>query len=69
MRLTKYREQARLSISALARRADVDDKTVKRAERGEPVQRMKAIAIAQALSEALNRNIDLVDIEGLNIYQ
>lgn len=65
--LKDLRLQARLSIASLATLAGVDRKTIERAERGRPVQDVKAYAIAQALSEKLGREIKLADIEGLNV--
>jgi len=65
--LKELRLEARLSLTQLARLADVDRQTVDRAENGEPVRDFKASAIAQALARQLNREIKLDEIEGLNI--
>ena len=67
--LKQYRLDAGYSYAELARRANVSEPTVKRAENGEPVQEVKAAQIAKALSEKLGRTIRIEDIEGLTIYQ
>jgi predicted transcriptional regulator len=64
--LEDLRLEARLSVSALARKAGVDLKTVKRAIDGENVQKVKAYAILDALSKELARPLKLEDIEGLH---
>ncbi len=65
--LTELRLQAHLSVAELSRRANVDRKTVERAEAGQPVQDVKAYAIVEALSNILGRPIRLDEVEGLNI--
>ena len=67
-KLEDLRLAARLSVSALSRKAGVDMKTVKRAIDGHPVQKVKAIAIIDALAVELHRPLKFEDIEGLNIY-
>ncbi len=66
--LEDLRLSARLSVSALSRKAGVDMKTVKRAIGGQPVQKVKAVAIVDALATELHQSIKLDDIEGLTIY-
>ena len=66
--LEDLRLAARLSVSALSRKAGVDMKTVKRAIDGQPVQKVKAVAIVDALATELHQPLKLEDIEGLNIY-
>ena len=66
--LKEYRLQARLSIAELARRAGVDQGTVKRAESGHPIQEVKAAAIAQAISQALNQQLSIQDL-GIVLYE
>jgi transcriptional regulator with XRE-family HTH domain len=66
--LKELRFEAGYSYSELARRANVSEPTVRRAESGDPVQELKAAQIARALSEKLGRTIRIVDIDGLNIY-
>ncbi len=66
--LEDLRLEARLSMSALSRKAGIDMKTVKRAVDGHPVQKLKAAAIVDALSEVLHRPLKLEEIDGINIY-
>ena len=66
--LKELRFEAGYSYSELARRANVSEPTVRRAESGDPVQELKASQIARALSEKLGRTIRIEDIDGLNIY-
>ncbi len=66
--LEDLRIEARLSVSALSREARVDMKTVKRAIDGKPVQKLKVIAIIDALSKELKRPLKLEDINDINIY-
>ena len=63
----ELRLQARLSVNRLARLADVDYKTAQRADEGQPIQQLKAIALVEALSRELDRPITLNDIDDLNI--
>lgn len=64
--LEDLRLEAHLSVAALSRKAGVDMKTVKRAIDGIPVQKVKAVAILDALSEELGRSIRLNDVDGLH---
>ena len=66
--LKELRIKARLSAEALGRLANVDGKTVTRAENSLPVQELKAIAIVEALGQALGQDLKIEDIEGLTIY-
>ncbi len=66
--LEDLRLEARLSVAALSRKAGVDMKTVKRAIEGENVQKLKAVAILDALSEELKRPLKLEEIEGLHYF-
>ena len=63
--LKQYRFEAGLSLSELARRAGVDVGTVRRAEKGQAVQELNAYKISQALSQSLQKQIEIKDIEGL----
>ena len=65
--IKELRLEARLSIAQLSRLADVDRKTVERAENGEPVQDTKAYAIVKALNARLGQHITLAQVDGLNI--
>jgi transcriptional regulator with XRE-family HTH domain len=67
--LKDLRFQSGLSLSQIARRANVATSTVSRAEQGEPIQELKATQIARALSELLGKRIRVEDIDGLNVYQ
>ena len=62
-RVKEYRLKARLSQSELAKRAGIDDRTVKRAEDGQPIMDVKAAAIADALSEALQTTLTIESLE------
>ena len=64
--LEDLRLEAHLSVAALSRKAGVDMKTVKRAIDGEPVQKVKAVAIVDALSKELERPLKLEEIEGIH---
>ena len=61
-KVKEYRLKARLSQSELAKRAGIDDRTVKRAEEGLPIQDVKAAAIADALSEALQQPLTIDEL-------
>ena len=65
--LKEYREQAGLSISELARRANVDFQTAKKADDQRPVRRIKAIALVRAVSQALGQSLRVDDIDGLQM--
>ncbi len=67
--LKEYRIEANLTLSQLGRLANIATSTVSRAEEGNPVQELKALAIARALSKALRRDIKVNDIQDLTIYQ
>jgi DNA-binding XRE family transcriptional regulator len=58
-RLKRYRLEAVLSQSVLARKANIDWMTVKRAEAGKPIKERKANAIAQEMSKSLGRTISI----------
>ena len=62
-KVKEYRLKARLSQSELGKRAGIDDRTVKRAEEDQPIQDVKAAAIADALSEVLNQTLTIDDLE------
>lgn len=63
----EFRLRARLSVNRLARLADVDYKTAQRADNGEPIQQLKAVALVEALSRELGQQIALSEIDDLNI--
>src|SRR5260370_22569384 len=65
--LKELRLKARLSAEELGRKANITGKTVKRAENGLPVQELKAVAIVEALGQALGQELKPEDIENLVI--
>lgn len=66
-RVKEYRLMARLTTAQLARRAGVDGRTASRAEEGQAIREVQAVAIADALSQALNTTLTAEDL-GINIY-
>ena len=66
--LKELRLKARLSAEALGRLANVSGKTVTRAEEGLPIQEVKAVAIVEALGQALGQQLRVEDVEDLHIY-
>lgn len=66
-KLKELRLQARLSVAELSRLANIDRKTVERAESGKPIQDVKAYALVATLSQHLNRDIQLEDVTDLSI--
>ncbi len=67
MTLTQLRESVPMGIPELARAAGVDDQTIRNAESGQRINIKTARAIAQALSDALGRTIQVQEIEGLQV--
>ena len=67
-RVREYRLRAKLTQAELARQAGVDNRTVSRAEEGQAVREVQAIAIAEALSNALGMSLSVEDL-GINVYQ
>jgi len=67
MTLTELRESVPMNIPELARAAGVDDQTIRNAESGQRVNVKTARAIAEALSNALRRSIQVRDIDGLQV--
>jgi predicted transcriptional regulator len=67
--LREIREEAGLSVSDLAKRADVDYKIVKKAdESGGSIHRFKALALVKALNQELGTEYGLEDIDGLTLH-
>lgn len=67
--LQEMREEAGLTISDLSKRAEVDYKTVKKAdERSGSVHRFKALALVNVLNQELGTTYELEDIEGLTLH-
>ncbi len=67
MTLTELRESVPMSVTELARAAEVDDQTIRNAESGQRVYVKTARTIAQALSDALGRTIRVQEIDGLQV--
>jgi len=67
MTLTELRESVPMGIPELARAAGVDDQTIRNAESGQRVNIRTARAIAQALSDALGRTVQVQEIDGLQV--
>ena len=65
--LKELRLEARLSVNALAKLAQVDRATIDRAEAGSPIYDYTGAAIVQTLAKQLGRTIRLQDVDGLNI--
>ncbi len=67
MTLKEYRVKLGWSINHLAKEAGVARQSVVSAEAGEVITAATAKAIADALSKAYKRSINVTDIDGLNI--
>lgn len=67
--LKDLREQSGLSISELARRANVDYKTAKKADDSAgSVQRLKAIALIRVINHELGTSLKPEDVDGLEVH-
>ena len=67
--LREIREEAGLSISDLAKRAEVDDKTTRKADEGSgSIHRLKALALLNVLNQELGTEHELEDIDGLTLH-
>lgn len=67
-KVREYRLRAKLTQAELARQAGVDNRTVSRAEEGQAVREIQAVAIAEALANALGIDLSVEDL-GINVYQ
>ena len=67
MTLQELRESVPMGIPELAKVANVDAQTIRNAEAGQRIYAKTARAIAEALSEALGRTIQVRDIDGLQV--
>jgi transcriptional regulator with XRE-family HTH domain len=67
MTLTEYRENLAWSLPELARKANIDDQTLRKAEQGGRITARIARQIAEALSEGYGRTIRVQDIEGWDV--
>ena len=67
--LREIREEAGFSVSDLAKRADVDYKTVKKADESSgSIHRFKALALVKVLNQELGTEHELEDIDGLTLH-
>ena len=67
MTLKEYRVELGWNVSTFADKAGISRQAVNTAERGSPIQAETAKKLADALSEGYERQIRVLDIEGLNI--
>jgi DNA-binding XRE family transcriptional regulator len=67
MTLEEYRGLLSWSQAELARQAGLNNQTVSYAERGKVISSKTALAICNALSKALGRQILAKDIDGLDV--
>jgi len=67
MTLDDYRKECGWSILEMAKRANIDFGTMKRAISGETITARSAKAIVKAISEEMKQTVSIRDIEGLNI--
>jgi transcriptional regulator with XRE-family HTH domain len=67
MTLQEYRQSLGWSLAELARKANIDNTTARKAEAGEVISGRTGAAIAKALSEALGRTVRISDIEGMEV--
>jgi len=65
MTLDQYRQQFGWSIGEMARKANIDYSTLKRALEGESVSARTARSLAQLISEQVGKDVRIHDIEGL----
>jgi DNA-binding XRE family transcriptional regulator len=65
MTIEEYRIEVGWTKAKLAREAEVDENTLNRAIRGEPIYRSTASRIAKALSRGLGRDIPYTSLDGL----
>ncbi|MBV8822759.1 MAG: helix-turn-helix transcriptional regulator [Ktedonobacteraceae bacterium] len=67
MKLQDYRRRLGWSQAELARRAKLNANTVRKAENSEPVSSATAVAIVEALAQALREQILVEDIDNLKV--
>lgn len=65
--LREYRIELGWTISQMAKEADVSRQVVTNAEQGKPIQASTAKSLATALSKGYDKEIKVLEIEGLNI--
>ena len=66
MTLQDYRIQAGMSITDVSRASKVNDRTIRKAERGEPVQAYKISQMINAINAVTGKSYTLHDFEELN---
>ncbi len=67
MTIEEYRLQLGWSLAELARKADIDVGTLKRAINGQQIYKHTASAIANTLSQGLGYKITYQDLDGVNV--
>ena len=67
MTIEQYRIQLAWPAARLAREAGINPQTLARMEEGKPVQLYTVAAVANALSKALDKQITIADLEGVNV--
>jgi len=67
MTIEDYRIRLGWSQAELARKADIDINTLRRAISGQPIYKHTAGAIASALSQGLGYQITYKDLDGVNV--
>lgn len=66
MTLKEYRIQAGLSVMDVSRKSGVNERTIRKAENGAPVQAYKISQMINAINAVTGRSLTLHDFEGLN---
>ena len=65
--IKELRLEAGLSIAKLSNLADIDRKTVERAENGLPIRDVQAYKLVSTLAKKLGRELSLDQVEDLHI--
>jgi hypothetical protein len=65
----EVRLEAQLSLNKLSRVADVDFRTVKKADTGEPIRDVSAAKLLSALSKELGRKVTRKEITDLVVFK
>ena len=65
----EIRLEAQFSLNKLARAADVDFRTVKKADVGDPIREVSAAKLLSTLSERVGRKIKRKDVTDLKIWE
>jgi DNA-binding Xre family transcriptional regulator len=67
MRLVNYLDELNWTQVRLWKESGVSSSTIQRLQKGHPIQREKAEAICKTLSNALGRQIRVVDIDEITV--